>query len=103
MLRKHPRASIVKQRLLRIVIIKPSKYDDDGYVIRHFRGVLPSNTLACLSSLTQDIAERKLLGKDVEIQVELFDDTVQKIPVKQIIRSNRPPYCTGWSPIQSIS
>jgi len=29
----------------RIVLIKPSKYDDDGYVIRFWKGVLPSNTL----------------------------------------------------------
>ncbi len=27
-----------------IVLIKPSKYDDDGYVIRFWKGVLPSNT-----------------------------------------------------------
>jgi radical SAM superfamily enzyme YgiQ (UPF0313 family) len=84
-------ASAGKRKQIRIVLIKPSKYDDDGYVVRHFRGVLPSNTLACLSSLTQDVARRGLLGKDVELQVELLDDTVQKIPVKRIIRSNRPP------------
>lgn len=77
---------------MRVVIIKPSKYDDEGYVIRHFRGVLPSNTLACLSSLTQDAADRQLLGSDVRLEVELLDDTVQKIPVERIIRSNRPPY-----------
>jgi radical SAM superfamily enzyme YgiQ (UPF0313 family) len=81
-----------RRKQIRVVIIKPSKYDDDGYVIRHFRGVLPSNTLACLSSLTQDAAERKLLGNDVDLQVELFDDTVQKIPVKKIILSNRAPH-----------
>jgi radical SAM superfamily enzyme YgiQ (UPF0313 family) len=81
----------MKRKKIRIVLIKPSKYDDDGYVIRHFRGILPSNTLACLSSLTQDVAKRKLLGSDVELQVELFDDTVQTIPVKRIIKSNRTP------------
>jgi hypothetical protein len=32
----------------RIVLIKPSKYDDDGYVIRFWKGVLPSNTLNVL-------------------------------------------------------
>ncbi len=34
------------QLITRLVIylIKPSKYDDDGYVIRYWRGVLPSNT-----------------------------------------------------------
>ncbi len=80
-----------KRKQLRIVLIKPSKYDDEGYVIRHFRGVLPSNTLACLSSLTRDLAKRELLGRDVELKVEIFDDTVEKIPIKKIIKSNRLP------------
>ena len=80
-----------EKKKIKIVIIKPSKYDDDGYVIRHFRGVLPSNTLACLSSLTQDVAERGLLGNGYELQVKLFDDTVEKIPVRKIIKSNNPP------------
>ncbi len=90
-MRSNSAPSIRKHKLVKIVLIKPSKYDDEGYVIRHFRGVLPSNTLACLSSLTQDVAKRRLLGDDVEVKVELFDDTVQKIPVKRIIRSNRLP------------
>jgi hypothetical protein len=80
-----------KRKQIRIVLIKPSKYDDEGYVIRHFRGVLPSNTLACLSSLTREIAKSGLLGKNMEVRAEIFDDTVQKIPVKRIIRSNRLP------------
>jgi radical SAM superfamily enzyme YgiQ (UPF0313 family) len=80
-----------RPKRLRVVLIKPSKYDDEGYVIRHFRGVLPSNTLACLSSLTRKVAERGLLGKDIELEVEIFDDTVQKIPVRRILRSNRLP------------
>jgi radical SAM superfamily enzyme YgiQ (UPF0313 family) len=83
--------SAVKRKKILVVLIKPSKYDDEGYVIRHFRGVLPSNTLACLYSLTQDVAKRELLGADIELQVELFDDTVEKIPVSRIIRSNKPP------------
>ncbi len=73
------------------MLIKPSKYDDEGYVLRHFRGVLPSNTLACLSSLTQEVARQELLGKGARIQVEIFDDSVQKIPVERIIKSNRSP------------
>jgi radical SAM superfamily enzyme YgiQ (UPF0313 family) len=84
-------ARVLKQKQLQIVLIKPSKYDDAGYVIRHFRGVLPSNTLACLSSLTSDVAKREVLGKDVELKVELFDDTVQQIPVNRIIKSNQLP------------
>jgi len=37
-----------------VYLIKPSKYDDEGYVIRYWRGILPSNTLACLYGLTED-------------------------------------------------
>jgi radical SAM superfamily enzyme YgiQ (UPF0313 family) len=84
--------AVLKRKQIRIVLIKPSKYDDYGYVIRHFKGVLPSNTLACLSSLTQDVARKRLLGRHVELQVELYDDTVQGIPVSRIIRSNNLPY-----------
>ena len=39
----------------RIVLIKPSKYDDDGYVIRFWKGVLPSNTLNVLHGLTEEV------------------------------------------------
>ena len=76
---------------LTVVLIKPSKYDDEGYVIRHFRGVLPSNTLACLSSLTEDLKRRRVLGHNLKIRIRILDDTVQPIPVDRIIRSNRLP------------
>ena len=71
----------------RIVLIKPSKYDDDGYVIRFWRGVLPSNTLNVLHGLTEDVKQRRALG-DIEIEVVTFDETAEKLPVKKII---------GWS------
>ena len=76
---------------LKIILIRPSKYDDEGYVIRHFRGVLPSNTLACLYSLTEDVRRRRALGPGVQLEVEVFDETVEKVPVDRIIRANTPP------------
>ena len=66
---------------LTVVLIRPSKHDDEGYVIRHFRGVLPSNTLACLYSLTEDLKRRRTLGDNLQIRIRIFDDTVQSIPV----------------------
>ncbi len=87
----HHSDTLNMKRNLKIVLIRPSKYDDDGYVIRHLRGVLPSNTLACLHSLTEDLKRRNLLGENLAIETELFDDSVQKIPVQRIIRTNRPP------------
>ncbi len=74
---------------LKVVLIKASKYDDEGYVIRHFRGVLPSNTLACLYSLTDDVRRRRVLGEDLQVDIELYDESVSKVPVDKIIRSGR--------------
>ena len=71
-----------------IYLIKPSKYDDDGYTIRYWRGVLPSNTLACLYGLTEDIRHRGALGK-LNWRIELIDETVQKVPVSRIVRASR--------------
>ena len=79
-----------RYKRLRVVLIKPSKYDDDGYVIRFWRGVLPSNTLNVLHGLTVDVARRRLLG-DIEIRVDTFDETAQKVPVKKIVEWSREP------------
>jgi radical SAM superfamily enzyme YgiQ (UPF0313 family) len=73
---------------LHIVLIKPSKYDDDGYVIRFWKGVLPSNTLNVLHGLTEDVKERGVFGS-LPIEVTTFDETAEKVPVKKIIRWSR--------------
>ncbi|HEX8872527.1 MAG TPA: radical SAM protein [Candidatus Acidoferrum sp.] len=74
---------------LNLYLIKPTQYDDDGYVVRHWRGVLPSNTLACLAGLTEDAVRQKSLGDSWDIRVHLFDETVDKLPIKRICRSER--------------
>ncbi len=76
-------------RKLTVYLIKPSRYDDDGYVVRHWRGVLPSNTLACLSGLTDDVSNRKLLGDHLEVVTKIVDETVQSIPFRRIRRESR--------------
>jgi radical SAM superfamily enzyme YgiQ (UPF0313 family) len=73
-----------------VVLIKPSKYDDDGYLIRFWKGVLPSNTLNVLHGLTEDIKERRVFGK-LNIEVTTFDETAEKVPVKKIIRWSKQP------------
>ena len=83
-----PQATQVKT--LRVVLIKPSKYDDDGYVIRFWKGVLPSNTLSVLRGLTDDVRARGVF-RDIEIRVDTFDETAEKVPVQKIIRWSRTP------------
>ena len=51
-----------KPRVFELFLIKPSHYDDEGYVIQWLRSSIPSNTLATLYGLALDCAERRVLG-----------------------------------------
>jgi radical SAM superfamily enzyme YgiQ (UPF0313 family) len=74
-------------RTFRLVFVKPSHYDDDGYVIRWWRGGLPSNSLACLYGIAQDCRERKVLGDDYDIEIEAIDETNYMVRVEDLTRS----------------
>ena len=62
-----------------LVLIKPSHYDDDGYVIQWLRSPIPSNSLASLYGLAKDCAERAVLGADVEFEIHVYDETNARI------------------------
>lgn len=74
-------------------LIKPSCYDDEGYVVRHFRGVLPSNTLACLAALTESARTHPDL-RTAQLQVRLWDETVMRIDTAKICREADPDHRT---------
>ena len=44
-----------------LVLLKPSHYDDDGYVIQWWRGIVPSNSLSSLYGLALDARDRQVL------------------------------------------
>jgi radical SAM superfamily enzyme YgiQ (UPF0313 family) len=69
-----------------VEIIKPSHYDDDGYVIQWWRAFIPSNSLACLSAIAEDARSRNILGDDVDIVVNAYDECLMFIPTRRIIR-----------------
>jgi hypothetical protein len=68
-----------------LVLIKPSHYDDDGYVIRWWRATIPSNSLAALYGIAADCAERQVLGPDVAIDIEAIDETNTHIDVAALL------------------
>ena len=74
---------------LRLVLIKPSHYDNDGYVIQWLRSAMPSNTLAVLYGLALDCKERKTLGEDVDIEITAIDETNTRVRVERLIRELR--------------
>lgn len=69
-----------------VEIIKPSHYDDDGYVIQWLRTFVPSNSLACLHALVKDAQEQRALGDDVDIVLHAYDEIHAVVSTKKVIR-----------------
>jgi len=69
-----------------LILIKPSHYDDDGYVVQWIRSTMPSNSLAAVYALALGAAERNLLGPDLPIDVHAMDETNTRVKIKDIIR-----------------
>jgi hypothetical protein len=69
-----------------LVLVKPSHYDDDGYVIQWLRSPIPSNSLAALYGLARDCAERAVLGPDVELDIHAYDETNTRIRPDRLAR-----------------
>ena len=68
-------ASQTEIRKLVVLLIKPTKYDRNGYPLRFLKGVLPSNSLAVMYSLTQEAFASESLAH-LNGQVYAFDELV---------------------------
>lgn len=74
-----------RNRCFQLILIKPSHYGDDGYVIRWWRAVIPSNSLAAVYAIAADCAERRVLGPDVDIDIEAIDETNTRVDVAALL------------------
>jgi radical SAM superfamily enzyme YgiQ (UPF0313 family) len=72
--------------VFRLYLIKPSHYDDDGYVIQWLRSDIPSNTMAVLNGIALECKEARVLGKAVDIDITTLDENNQRIRPNKIIR-----------------
>src|SRR3990172_3383118 len=72
-------------RRFQLVLIKPSHYDDDGYVVQWLQSSIPSNSLASVYALAADAAERQVLGPDVAVDITAMDETNTRVRVADII------------------
>ncbi|HKD26576.1 MAG TPA: radical SAM protein, partial [Xanthobacteraceae bacterium] len=77
------------RRGFQLVLVKPSHYDDDGYVIRWWRAMIPSNSLAAVYGIAADCAERQVLGPDIAIDVKAIDETHTRVNVTELIERFR--------------
>jgi tRNA A37 methylthiotransferase MiaB len=73
-------------RRFQFILIKPSHYDAQGYVVQWMRSTMPSNSLAAVYSLAQDAADRGVLGPDLPIDVTAIDETNKRVRFDELIR-----------------
>jgi hypothetical protein len=75
----------INQRRFQLVLIKPSHYDADGYVIQWARSSIPSNSLAAIYALATDAGQRQVLGANVDIDITVMDETNTRVRIKDIV------------------
>lgn len=68
----------------KVFLIKPSRYDEDGYVVQWRRSIVPSNSLGSVYGLFDDCARNQVLGPDIDIEVHPSDECNTVINVKRI-------------------
>src|SRR6187399_2547268 len=84
-----PDSKVGSKRRFQLVLVKPSHYDDDGYVIRWWRALIPSNSLAAVYGLALDCAQRQVLGPDVAIDIDVIDESNTRVNIPKLIRRFR--------------
>lgn len=62
---------------LGILLIKPSRYDADGYVIQWWRSFMVANVLSVVAGIVVDAGRRKCLGPDVTVETRLIDEVAE--------------------------
>jgi len=97
-------SNVESRRRFQLVLVKPSHYDDDGYVIRWWRAMTPSNSLAAVYGIAADCCERRVLGADVDIDIEVIDETNTRVDIPALLsrfRRNDGFGCVALIGVQS--
>lgn len=75
-------------RELDITLIRPTNYTDDGYPIKTRVGVIRSNTLTQMGTLTSDLVRHPFF-EGVSLQIHKFDEAIDWVPDDTIIRNSK--------------
>jgi hypothetical protein len=77
-------------RQLDVTLIRPTNYTDDGYPIKTRIGVIRSNTLTQVGTLTRDL-ENEPFFQGVTFNIRKIDEAIEWVPVKEIINKSKIP------------
>ena len=81
----NPASATKESQRFQLVLIKPSRYDDDGYIVQWLRSSIPSNSLAAVYGIAADAIARQTLGPDVRIDITPIDETNTRVKIKDIL------------------
>ena len=74
---------------LDLYLIKPTRYDDDGYPVQWWRSLIPSNSLACVAGLVNEALGRGVLAGRTAVKLHVIDETNTKVEAASIVRASR--------------
>ncbi len=74
-------------RTIRVYFIKPSRYDDEGYVSTFRYGVQPNNTLTVLAALNDAFNRRYSAERNVYLQTIIWDEICDGVISPEAIRA----------------
>jgi hypothetical protein len=69
-----------------IYLIKPTRYDDEGYPLQWRRSMVPSNSLGCLDGIVWDALERGVFAPDIGVEVVTIDEIHTHVDPAAILR-----------------
>jgi hypothetical protein len=69
-----------------VVLIQPSYYDEDGYVIQWWRFAPASESLPILNAVFEELRERRVLGDSVQIVVRAMEEGSTRIRTDRLAR-----------------
>jgi hypothetical protein len=67
-------------------MIKPTRYDADGYPVQWLFQPVPANSLACVNALIDDCRKRQVLGEHVDIRLHVFDECSARVNPDKLIK-----------------
>ena len=70
-----------------IVLIRPSHYDVEGYVLQWYRPAMASGSLAAMRGLVEDCTRRKVLGEQVQVEIRAMEEDHTRIRTQQLARA----------------
>ena len=72
-------------RSLRILLLKPSHYDEEGYVVQWWRALVPTQALAVINGILHDANAREVLGPEVTIEVKVIDEIATHVQPEKLL------------------